>query len=148
MDIGNPWGHLGLYLEVTAHGPFHMDILYPPLLPCIDISITGEAAESPEILILEIGAVAPAEYFERNEILSTCLDIFRNVETGFELAVLTISDLFSVDPDTDIGGSRTDTQADLLALPCIRYREGTAVLPNMIVLSRDDGRIVGVMASP
>ncbi len=148
MDIGNPWGHLGLYLEVTAHGPFHMDILYPPLLPCIDISITGEAAESPEILILEIGAVAPAEYLESDKVLCSDLDKLGNVETGFQLAVLTISDLFAIDPDTDIGGSRTDTQADLLALPCIRYREGTAVLPNMIVLSRDDRRIVGVMASP
>ena len=132
----------------AAVGPSgHMDILQALLLTGIDLHAAGDAGETPEILVLQIRAVAPAEDLEGDGIL-TGLDELRQVEAGFQLAVLAVADHLSVHPHADVGRGRTNHQADLLPDPGAVHGEGPAVLAHIVVLQGRIGRIVLVMAAP
>ena len=138
---------LGHDRQVAVHGPVHMDILQAVHLPGIDLHAAGDAAQAPEILILQVGPVAPAEDLQGQEVLPR-MDILRNVETGLQLAVLAVADLLPVDPDADVRGRGADVQADLPSDPAAVHGESATVLAGIIVLRGRDRRIVLVMAAP
>ena len=113
----------------------------------IYIGIPRQAAHTPEVLVLEIGAVAPAENLQRNQVVAFD-KISAYVKTGVQLAVLAVSHLFSIDPHAYVGGGAAYAEEDIPLLPGIVPLEVTAVLAHMIVLYRRYGRIALVVAVP
>ena len=109
--------------------------------------VTRYTCHSPEILILKIGTVTPAENLQRYEIL-TCLDVFGYIETGLKLTVLAVSDLLSIDPYSYIRGSRTDAQEDILTFPLLSEVKGSPILSGIIMLQSWVRRIVCIMSAP
>ena len=132
---------------VAVHIRNDVDIFQPPGFPRIDIYAAGDTCETPEVLILQVGAVAPAHHLQGDGILP-CLDKFRDVETGLQFAVFAVTHFLAIDPDPDVGRRRADAQADLLADPVLGDRESTAVLADVVFLSRYFGRIALEMTAP
>ena len=69
----------------------------------IEIALACHSVEPPEVLVLEIGAVAPAEHLEGEQVFLSGLDIRRDVEDRLHLAVLAVSHVLSVDIEGDVG---------------------------------------------
>ena len=113
-----------------------------------EVGFAGDSGQFPEVLVFEVGSVAPAEDFEGDEVVFARSDEFRDVESGFELAVLTVSDLLSVDPYADVGRGGTDVHYDLLAGPVGRYGEMLPVLAHVVFRGRDERRVVFELAFP
>ena len=147
LHEGDTLGHFGLDLQAAVGAGGHVDVLDPLLLAGIDLHAAGDAGEAPEILVLQVGAVAPAEDLQGDEVLPGA-DIFRQVEAGLELAVLAVAHHLAVHPHADVGGGGTDVQADLLADPGRVHGEGPAVLAHVVVLRGRVRRIVLVVALP
>ena len=124
-----------------------MDIFDPSLFPGIDVYSAGDSRESPEILVLEVSSVAPAEDFKSDYVLAF-LHRLGYVEAGLELAVLAVADLLSVHPNPDIGCRGADTEAYLLSDPGLVNSEGSSVLSHIIVLRCGIGRVCLVVPSP
>ena len=74
--------------------------------------------------------------------------VFRDVKTGFELAVFTIAHFLSVDPHPYIRGCRADVQEDIVSLPRRVNGECSSVLTCIIVLKRRNRRVIIVVTSP
>ena len=113
VDQADALGNLHTGLQATIGPAGDMDIFDPLFLTGVDFHPAGDAGEAPEILILQVGAVAPAEDFQGDGVLPR-MDIFREVEAGFELAVLAVAHHLAVHPHADVGGGGADVQADLL----------------------------------
>ena len=138
---------LGLDREVPVHTGDDVHVLNAFFLTGVDIDPTGYTAQPPEILILQVGAVAPAEHLQGDEVLPG-LDVSGDVEAGLQLAVLAVADHLSVDPDTDVGGCRADAEADLLPDPGLVHIEQAAVLADIVVFGRRIRRVVAVVSPP
>ena len=74
--------------------------------------------------------------------------VFRDVKTGFELAVFTIAHFLAVYPYTHVRGCRADVQEDIASLPRRVNGECTSVLTCIIVLKRRNRRVIIVVTSP
>ena len=122
-------------------------ILQVRLLPGRERHAPGDARQTPEILVLEIGAVRPAEHLQGDEVL-TRLDELRHIELRSQLAVLAVADEAAVDPYVDIRGGRTDRQENVLSRPLLRHLERTAVGADMILGIGHLGRVVREIAAP
>ena len=144
LDAGS---HNRGHLEFARSGRYDPQVADPVLGPRIDVGVTRQTRQTPEVLVLQIGPVAPAEDLQRDQVF-TRNDIFRDIETGFQLAVFAVSDLFPVDPDTDVGRSGADAEEDVLPDPGRIHYESPAVLSCIVVLKRRIGRIVLIMALP
>ena len=114
----------------------------------IEIAVAGDSAEAPEVLALDIGAVAPAEYLEGYEVGLSGLHQFRDVEFAFQLAVLAVSRELAVDPEIDIGSDGTEVEYHLAAFPGVRNGDLAAVGAYVIVLDWSVRRVVLVVAVP
>ncbi len=57
----------------------------------IKVTVSGNPAETEEILILEIGAVTPAEHLHCDKILLSGLYILCDIELGLKLAVFAVT---------------------------------------------------------
>ena len=146
-DVPHALGDLRVDSEVPVHPGDDVHILDALPLAGIDIDPAGYSAEPPEVLVLKIRAVAPAEDLKGDEVLA-CLDVLGQVEAGLQLAVLAVADHLSVDPDTDVGGGGADAEADLFPDPRLVNVEHAAILTDVVVLSRRVRRIVLVVPPP
>ena len=124
------------------------DILDAFLVAGIEIAITPYTAVAEEVLVFEIGTVAPAEYLEGNQILLAGLQVRGQVEFGFELAVFTITYITAVHPQIHIGGDRAEMGDDVLILPVGGHGNLTAVRTYMIVLDGHLRRVVLELVAP
>ena len=140
-------GNIGPDLKGAVGLGDDVDILQALLLARIDIDAAGNAAQPPEILVLQVGAVAPAENLQGNHILPRT-NVFGKVEAGFQLAVFAIAHHLSVHPYAHVGSSAADAQIHRFLLPFRRDVEHAAVLPHVVPFLRDDGRIVLVQTFP
>ena len=114
----------------------------------IEVAVARHAAETPEILTLEVGPVAPAEDLECNQILLAGYHELGKVELAFELAVLAVADKFAVDPQVDIRGHGAEMGDDLASLPRSRNLDLAPVRAYVIVLYGNNGRIVLILVTP
>ena len=106
---GNDEVHIGQLLgpfRLNGEGPVRMgddaEVFQAFPGPHFHPDAPGDAAHPPPVLVLQIGPVTPAEDFQRDEIVPG-LHLLRDVETGVQLAVFAVADLFPVDPDSHIG---------------------------------------------
>ena len=145
--LGDTGGYFRLYREVAVGIGQDMDVLQAALLARIEVYAARNAAQAPEVLVLQVGAVAPAEDFHGDDVLSRT-DEFGDVEPGLQLAVLAVAHHFAVHPHAHVGSGAADAQVHRFALPGGVQVKHTAVLPHVIPLFRDDGRRIGREVSP
>ena len=113
----------------------------------VEVAVAPHAAISEEILVFEVGAVAPAEGLEGDDVAAG-LDVGRQVELGFELAILAVSDVFAIDPQIDIGRDRTKMGHYGASLPRLGNQDGAAVGAHMIVAHRHLRRVAVELVAP
>ena len=113
----------------------------------IEEAVAAHAREAEEVLIFEIGAVAPAEDLEGEEILAG-LHEARDVELAFELRILAVTDEPSVDPQVDVRGDGPEPGDDLLVRPRGRDLDFAAVRADMVFFYRHVRRIVFELFAP
>ena len=147
FQFGYALGHLRLDREVPVHPGGDIDILNTLFLTGIGIHSPGDSREAPEVLVLEVSAVAPAENLQCDLVLAPDHEP-GDIETSLKFAVLAVADHLTVDPDTDIGCGRAYAEADLLANPRRINLEGTTVLTHIVALCGRVRRIILVMTSP
>ena len=103
------------------------DILDALLGTGVEVAVTGYAAVTEEVLVLQVSTVAPAEYLKGDEVLLPGDEVLRHVEFGFQLAVLAVSDILAVHPEIDVGGDGAEVEEDVLPGPGGRDFEFPAV---------------------
>ena len=124
-----------------------MDVLQALLFARIEVHAARNAAQAPEILVLQVRAVAPAENFQGDHVLPRS-HVFGNIEAGLQLAVLAVSNHFAVNPHAYVRGGTADAQVHRLALPGGVQVKHAAVLPHVIPLFRDHRRRIGCQVPP
>ena len=124
-----------------------MHILNAFQLSCIEFHPTGDTRQAPEILVFEVGSVAPAHHLQFQRILALT-NVFGEIETGFQLAVFAVADGLPVHTNLHVGRYAADAQADLLAHPVLIELEGAAIHASVIVFLGYERRIVLKMALP
>ena len=144
----NAFGHFCHQIQRTVHSAADVHVLQTLLAAGKNPHAAGDAAQAPEILILQPGTVAPAEDFQGQQVIGPGLDELRDVEPGFQLAVLAVADLLPVDPNPYVGGRRTDAEHDLAALPRSRNGKSRPVIAHVIVFRGNDGRIILIVSPP
>ena len=100
-----------------------------------------DAAESPEVLVLEIGPVGEAVHLGRQHVLAR-LQIAGDIELGRRPAALAVTDLLPVDPDVHGRFDPGEVQEDLPAGPVSRHGERPPVGADRVVPVRDVGRVL------
>ena len=113
----------------------------------IEVAVAAHAREAEEILIFEVGAVAPAEDLECDEVLAGT-DVFRDVEFGLEFRILAVTDEPSVDPQVDVRGDGPEPGDDLLVRPRGRDLDFAAVGADVVFGRGHLGRIVFKLLAP
>ena len=91
-----------------------------------ELHVTRDTAQTPQVLILEIRAVAPAEDLQGDEVL-TRVNILRDVERCAEVAVLRVSDELAVDPYIYVRYGSADVEVYVAARPVGGDVDGAAV---------------------
>ena len=117
------------------------DILDVGLRTCIEVHLAGNTCETPEVLILEVRAVAPAHDLHGDEVFLAGGEEFGQVEFGFHLGVFAIADFLAVDPYLQVRCSRTYVKIDVLSLPRSGNGNELAVRARVIVAFLDERRI-------
>ena len=118
--------------KVLPHG----DILDMGLRTRIEVHLAGYSGEAPEVLVLQIGAVAPPHHLHGNEITART-QVFRDVKLSRNLAVLAVADVLSVDPYRQVACGRPYMEVDAAALPVVGQDERAAVRAGVVVRFRD-----------
>ena len=140
----------GLNLEVidAVHVRAHANVLHAaPGWTQVQPHAAGYAAEAPEVLALQVGAVAPAHDLERYHVVAA-LHVLGDVEGRFQLAVLAVAHFAAVHPHAYVGGGAADAQ-DYLALELVLGElEVTAVLAYVVMLGGHEGRVVLEVSIP
>ena len=67
----------------------------------VEVAVACNTRKAPEVLVLEVRTVAPAERLKRNQVFAW-FKVRSKVEFGFEFAVLAVSHKFAVHPKVDI----------------------------------------------
>ncbi len=88
--------------------------------------IAKDAAEAPEVLALEIGAVAVAIDLGRHDVLAG-LQVRGDVELGRGSTALAVADLLSVHPEVEGGVDACEVQDDLSAVPIVGNLESAPI---------------------
>ena len=112
-----------------------------------EIAVAGHPREAPEILVLTVGAVAPAESLEGDEIVALA-QVWGDVELCRHLAVLGVSHKLSVHPQVHVGGDGAEMGHHLLALPVVGDIHHAPVTAHPVVFHRHLGRVVLEVSSP
>ena len=114
----------------------------------VEIHLAGNACETPEVLVFEIGAVAPAHHLHGDEVGAPGGDVRGEVKLGCHFGVFAVAHKAAVHPHAEVGCGRTHVQVDLFSLPVGRYFNGTAVGAGVVVLLLNDRRVGRELGSP
>ena len=82
----------------------------------IEITVTGNTGQAPEILIFAPRAITPTEHLESNQV-SAFLDIRRDIKFSCYLGILGIANELSVHPQIDAGRDTSEMGNHLFAIP-------------------------------
>ena len=126
----------------------HEDVLDVCLGTRIEIHFAGDAGEAPEVLILKVGAVAPAHHLHGDEVLAAWSKVLGQVEFGFHLGVLAVAHFLAIDPYLEVAGSGAHVQIDVLPFPASGYGDGAAVGAGVVVALLDKGRVAVELGVP
>ena len=138
-------GGVGIFgVEVREHP----HVLNPLLLPGIQPAVPSDSGVPEEVLVFEIGPVAPAEDLEADEVLFSRLEPAGDVELGLELAILAVAGIPAVHPEIHVRGDGPEKRDYVLALPVRGNLDDPAVAAHMVVLHWNQGRIVPVLVPP
>ena len=99
-----------------------------------------DAADPPEVLALQIAAVAPANDLHR-ECVRSGRDLFGDPELGRRPASLAVADEGAVHPDVERGVDPVEAKEDLVAVPPLGDPEGAPVGTHRVVVLRYEGRV-------
>ena len=111
-------------------------------------AVAADACIAEEVLVLEVGAVAPAEHLNGDEGLLAGNDIAGEVELGREFRILAISHKAAVDPQVHAARSRADVQDDLLTFPVGRNHDLMTIVAHVVVVGGHKRRGILMLASP
>ena len=114
----------------------------------IEIAVTAYAAEAEKVLVLEVGAVRPAEHLEGDDVCLAGLKVGREVELGLELAVLAVAHVAAVDPQVHVRRDGAEVGDDLAPLPRGGHGDGAAVRADVIFRHGHVGRVVAELLAP
>ena len=117
------------------------DVLDVCLRTGVEIDFAGNAGEAPEILVFEIGAVAPAHDAHGDEVLLARREVLGKVELGFHLRVLAVADVLAIDPKFKVRSGRAHVEVDVLPLPSSRNCDELAVAARVVVAFLYVGRV-------
>ncbi len=107
---------------------------------CVEVNFARNTCETPEVLVLQIGAVAPSHHLHGN-LVATRLEVFCYVKLGCNLAVLTVTNVFAVDPKHEVARCGAYMETDFLAFPTLRKVETAAIGTHIVVGFADERRI-------
>ena len=113
----------------------------------VKVAVAGCSAESPEILVFGIASVTPAEHLEC-KVVGPRPDNIRDLKLRCVLAVLGISHKLSVYPKVDVGRDGSEMNDDPVSAPALRNVNCPSVSSHMIVLNRNERRVVLKMSPP
>ena len=98
----------------------------------VEVAVACHAGEAPEVLVLAVGAVAPPEGLEGDEVVAG-MHKGCDVKLGSHLRILGVAHVFAIDPYREVARSRTHVEIDLLTLPVGRQIKGTAIGTGIVV---------------
>ena len=75
------------------------------LLAGIEVNLAGNAGKAPEVLVLEIGAVAPAHHLHGNEVFLARREVGSEVKLGGNFGVFAVAHEAAVHPHAEVGRS-------------------------------------------
>ena len=142
LDAQRAGAEVGVEGGVEAH-IFHVALL----VAAVEITVAGDAAQAPKVLVLAVTAVAPAHHLHRYHVL-TRHNHGCDIELCRHLAVLAVAGKLAVDPQIDARCRRADVRNHLLAFPLGRHLDGAAVTAHMVVADGHLRRVVLEMAAP
>lgn len=105
----------------------------PAFVTGIEVAVAADARETPEVLVLEERAVAPAVDAHHDQVVAARRQVAGDVEFGFELAVLAVARFAAVDPERHVRGGRADVDEYVAALPVGGNRNGAAVESRVVL---------------
>ena len=114
---------------------------------CIEIARTPYSTQTPEILVLMIGTVAPAERLEGNEVF-TSMDIGSDIKLGGNLGIFRISHILTINPQINIRRNRTKIGNYLFTVPVGRDSYRATIRADMIILDRYLWRVILEVTTP
>ena len=103
-------------------------------------NLAVDAADPPEILALQIAAVAPANDLHRERVRSG-RDLFGDPELGRRPAPLAVADEGAVHPDVKRGVHPVEPEEDFAVVPPRGDLEGAPVGPHRVVVFRHERRV-------
>ena len=107
----------------------------------IEIHLAGNTREAPEILILQIATVAPTHNLHGNQVL-TWLQILGDIKLSGHLRILRVAHVLTVHPNSQVTGSRTYMEENLLTFPVCRQVESATIRTRVVVRLANVWRIV------
>ena len=126
-----------------VEGRLHLEVTNMQRRAGHERDIAEDAAHAPEVLILDIAAVAPAVDLDRDHVLAG-RQILRDIELGRHARVLAVSDLLAIDPHVECRVDAVEQKIDLAAAPLSGNGELAAVGADRVALIvRRPGVIVG-----
>ena len=79
--------------DLLEHARVHRKVADVHPGPREEVDVPGDAGEPPGVLVLEVGAVAPAEHQHADHRRPTHLDHLGDLELGWQLGVLRVAHL-------------------------------------------------------
>ncbi|OAV63699.1 hypothetical protein Barb4_03771 [Bacteroidales bacterium Barb4] len=125
----------------------YADVLNMLRMARVQVAVASNARHAEDVLIFQISAVTPAKHLKGYQILSR-MQKARQIELGFQTAVLAVTGKPPVYPDGEVGHRRPEMSKDFFPRPTGRNDNFLAVGTDMIILHRETGRIVLELASP
>ena len=113
----------------------------------IQIHLAGNAGEAPEVLVFQVGTVAPAHHLHGDEVRAL-LQVLGDVELGSHLRVLRIAYVLAVYPHRKVARSRAYMEVHLLTVPVGRQLERAAIRACVVIGLADKWRITVKRCAP
>ena len=126
----------------------HTDVIYPVAVAGKQVAVSGYSAKAEEVLVLQVGAVAPAENLQGYEILLARLYITADVKFRLHLAVLAVTHITAVHPNINVGRHGPQVQENVLAGPTHGKQKLFAVGSHVVIFLRHGRGICPEMVPP
>ncbi len=150
LDAADARGEGDLDCGMAVHGGGDVDILDAAGGAGVEAyAVATDAGKAPEVLVFEIGAVAPAADFHGDGIDAGTQQA-GDVEISLELGVFGVSDVLAVDPHAHTRRCRADVEGHAAAAGQKRCRhvDRGHILADTVAVDRHVGRIIFPQATP